>query len=182
MCTTCRHPERARIELLLARGASAKHVGDQFGVHKDAILRHWANGHVPDHVKASLAIKALRPGQELAALVTEESTGLLEHLQRIRAVLYAQFDAAAEVGERESIPPLAAALHQNLKLAATSTGELQKHMPSNVTNILLAPAYLDLRLALLKALRPFPEAAQAVAAAFRKAEAPLIEGRAGVAA
>jgi hypothetical protein len=73
---------------------------------------------------------------------------------------------------------LAGRLHENLSIAARSTGELQKNAPGSVTNILLAPAYLDLRSALLRALRPFPEASRAVAEAFRRVEAPLIEGRA----
>jgi hypothetical protein len=177
-CTVCRHGERARIELLLARGASKRHIGDKFGLGADSVWRHWTNGHVPEHVKASLAIKALKPGAELAKLVTDESIGLLENLQRIRATLYAQFDASAEVGDRQSVGALAGRLHENLSIAARSTGELQKHAPGSVTNILLAPAYLDLRSALLQALRPFPEASRAVAEAFRRVEAPLIEGRA----
>jgi hypothetical protein len=177
-CTVCRHVDRARIELLLARGASKRHVGDKFGLSHDAVWRHWRNGHVPEHVRASLAIKALKPGAELEKLVTDESIGLLENLQRIRATLYGQFDAAADVGDRQSVAMLAARLHENLSIAARSTGELQKHTPGSVVNILMAPAYLDLRSALLQALRPYPEASRAVAEAFRRIEAPVIEGRA----
>jgi hypothetical protein len=175
-CTVCRHADRARIELLLARGASKRHLGEKFGLGPDAVWRHWRNGHVPDHVKASLAIKSLKPGAELEKLVTDESIGLLENLQRIRATLYAQFDASAEVGDRQAVATLAGKLHENLSIAARSTGELQKHAPGNVTNILLAPAYLDLRSALLRTLRQHPEAARAVADAFRRIEAPVIEG------
>jgi hypothetical protein len=181
-CTVCAHDDRARIELLMARGASKRHVGDKFGLSPDAVWRHWRNGHVPEHVRASLAIKALKPGAELEKLVTDESVGLLENLQRIRATLYAQFDAAGEVGDRNAVAMLSARLHENLSLAARSTGELQKHAPGNVVNILMAPAYLDLRAALLRTLRPFPDAARAVAEAFRRVEAPMIEGRAIAAA
>jgi hypothetical protein len=177
-CRVCRHAERARIELLLARGASKRHVGEKFGLHPDSVWRHWANGHVPEHVKATLAVKALKPGAELEKLVTDESIGLLENLQRARAVLWAQFDAAAEVGDRQAVAVLASRIHENLRLAATSTGELQKHAPASVTNIVLSPAYLDLRGALVCALRQYPEAARAVAEAFRRIEAPMLEGRA----
>jgi hypothetical protein len=177
-CRVCRHAERARIELLLARGASKRHVGEKFHLHPDAVWRHWANNHVPEHVKATLAVKALKPGAELEKLVTDESIGLLENLQRARAVLWAQFDAAAEVGDRQAVAVLASRIHENLRLAATSTGELQKHAPASVTNIVLSPAYLDLRGALVRALRQYPEAARAVAEAFRRIEAPMLEGRA----
>jgi hypothetical protein len=175
-CTVCRHADRARIELLLARGASKRHVGDKFGLSHDAVWRHWRNQHVPEHVRAGLAIKALKPGAELEKLVTDESIGLLENLQRIRATLYGQFDAAADVGDRQSVAMLAARLHENLSIAARSTGELQKRMPGSVVNILMAPAYLDLRSALLRALRPYPDASRAVAEAFRRIEAPVVEG------
>ena len=176
-CKTCRSPDRARIELLLARGASKRAIAEKFGLKPDAVWRHWHNGHVSDHVKAALVLKALKPGADLEKLVTDESIGLLENLQRIRATLYGQFDAAAEAGDRHNVGVLAARLHENLRIAATSTGELQKHAPTNVTNILMAPAYLDLRSSLLGALRRFPEAARAVAEVFRRSEAPLIEGR-----
>ena len=174
-CAVCRHPDRARVEM--ARGASKRAVGEKFGVHPDAAWRHWHN-HVPQHVKATLSVQALKPGAELEKLVVDESLGLLQHLQRVRATLYAQFDSAAETGNHQACAMLANQLHRNLQLAATSTGELQKHSPTSVMNVLLAPAYLDLRSGLLRALRAFPEAAAAVAAVFRHAEAPVIDGRA----
>src|SRR5215472_16545033 len=162
-CSVCRSPDRARVELLLARGASRRHVAEKFQLSADAVWRHWRSGHVPEHVKADLAIKALKPGAELEKLVTDESIGLLENLQRIRATLYAQFDANAEVGDRQSVAILAARLHENLSLGARSTGELQKHASGSVVNILMAPAYLDLRAALLGTLRRYPAASRAVA-------------------
>jgi len=172
-CSICKHDDRARIELLLARGASRRHIGERFHCSPDAVWRHWRNGHVAEYVKSQLAIQALKPGETLEKLVQDESIGLLENLQRIRATLYASFDAAAEVGDRQAVSLLAARLHENLRLAATSTGELQKNSPTSVTNIVLSPAYLDLRAALLGALRPFPDAVRAVVAAFQRAEVGL---------
>jgi hypothetical protein len=181
-CSICKHDDRARIELLSARGASRRHIGERFNCSPDAVWRHWRNGHVPEHVKSQLAIHALKPGETLEKLVQDESIGLLENLQRIRGTLYASFDSAAEVGDRQAVSLIAARLHENLRLAATSTGELQKNSPTSVTNIVLSPAYLDLRAALLRALRPYPDAARAVVAAFHRAEAglagPVIEAKA----
>jgi hypothetical protein len=177
-CKVCEHPERARIELLMARGAGQHAIGKKFEVSPDSVWRHWRNGHVAEHVKAKLAGEVLKPGVELAKLVTDESTGLLENLQRIRASLYMVFDAAIEAGERHVVAQIAARLHDNLSLGARSTGELGKHTPGTTASVLLAPAYLDLRSALLKVLRSYPDAARAVAEAFRRAEAPLLEQRA----
>jgi hypothetical protein len=177
-CSICKHPDKARIELLLARGASRRHAAKRFNCSADAVWRHWRNGHVPEHVRSQLAVDSLKPGATLEKLVRDESIGLLENLQRIRGILYSQFDLAAEIGDRQTVALLAARLHENLRMAATSTGELQKHAPTSVNNLLLSPPYLDLRAGLLRALRAFPDAARAVADAFRRAEAPFIEGRA----
>jgi hypothetical protein len=136
-----------------------------------AALAQWPRR---EHVNSQLAIQALKPGKNLEKLGQDESIGLLENLQRIWATFYASFDAAAEVGDRQAVSLLAAGLHENLRLAASSAGELQKNSPTSVTNIVLSPAYLELRAALLQALRPFPDAAQAVVAAFHRAEAGLV--------
>jgi phage terminase large subunit-like protein len=50
-CQVCRHDERWRIELLRAGGASLDSLAEKFGVHRDAIFRHWRD-HVSDEMKA----------------------------------------------------------------------------------------------------------------------------------
>jgi hypothetical protein len=168
-CQICRHPERARLEHLFARGASRNAVGLKFGVSPASVVRHWQR-HVPPHVKGAAMTHALKPGAELEQLVTDESIGLLQHLQRIRQTLYVRFDASAEAGDSGTVAILARALHENLKVAAQKTGELQQHAKTSVTNIVLSTDYLQLRAALLAALRAHPEAARAVAVAFRRVE------------
>jgi hypothetical protein len=169
-CAVCRHAERARIEFLMARGASRHALGAKFSVSPDAVARHWRT-HVPDTVKAAVLARSLKPGVEIEKLIDDENLGLLENLQRIRGVLFQQFDAAAEAGDRPGVAIISARLHDNLRLAATKTGELQAHAPkTSITNVILSPAYLELRGRLLLALRKYPEAAGAVAAAFRGVE------------
>ena len=122
-------------------------------------------------IRAAVLVKALKPGETIEKLVTDENIGLLENLQRIRAILYSQFDAAAETGDRTAVASLATRLHENLRMAATRSGELaQSVKATNVTNVILSPAYLELRYALLTALRRYPEATEAVVAAFRNLE------------
>lgn len=190
-CHVCRHPERAQIELLIARGASRRSVAKRFpDLSQDSIYRHW-NRHVPEHLRAAHKIEALKPGADLEKLVEEENIGLLSHLQRIRASLYHAFDNAAAVGDGHNLAMIASQLHHNLRLAAQKTGELQQHSQTQINNLILAPDYLNLRARLIATLRPFPEAAQAVADAFRAIEevgspspgrqqptSPIIEGRA----
>jgi hypothetical protein len=170
-CMVCIHPERHRIEFLIARGASRKSLGERFDVGQHAVHNHWSK-HVPATVKAAALAKALKPGVEVEKLLDDENAGLLAHLQRIRGVLFDQFDAAAEAGDRHGVSMLSARLHDNLRLGAQKTGELQAHAPkTSITNVVLSPAYLDLRGRLLLALRRYPDAAHAVADAFRAVEA-----------
>lgn len=171
-CRLCAHPERARVEHLLARGASYAGLAKQFGLSAGGISRHWQK-HISDPVKAAKLAKSLKPGIALETLVLDENTGLLEHLQRIRGVLYSQFDAAAEVGDRSAVATLARQLHENLKIGAEKTGELERFQTTNITNILVSPAYLELRAGILTALRRFPEASQAVIGAFRRVESAM---------
>jgi hypothetical protein len=168
-CQICRHPDRARIEHLFARGASRSAVGLKFGVSPGAVVRHWSV-HVPPHVKGAAMTRALKPGIELEKLVQDETIGLLEHLQRIRQTLYTRFDASAEAGDSAAVASLARSLHENLKVSAQKTGELQQHAKTSVTNIVLSADYLQLRALLLQALRRHPEASLAVSTAFRQIE------------
>jgi hypothetical protein len=193
ICQVCRRPDRAEIEMMMAQGASRRLVAKKFGNKPglaDAIYRHWNKCTSPT-VRATRQLAVLKPGapvEQLDQLVTEENIGLLSHLQRVRAGLYVLYDAAVAAGDRHHGPMIAAALHNNLRISAIRTGELQANSPTSVTNIYLSPEYLRLRKRLLAALRPFPEAALAVAAAFEmvedtspslgRAPAPMIEGKA----
>src|ERR1700753_3561426 len=92
-CTICTHVERSRIEHLMAAGASKRSIAERFNVSADAAFRHFKN-HVSPAMKAASVAKALKPGVELEAMLTEESNGLLHHLQNIRGKLYVAFDNA----------------------------------------------------------------------------------------
>jgi hypothetical protein len=178
----CAHPERAIIELAMIRGLSKRAAGRQWpDLTVDKIYDHYRK-HVPEHIKAAHKIEILKPSeavrnlseaevqQELSILTQEESVGLLSHLQRIRASLYVAFDNAAQHNDVFALSRLSAQLHTNLQLAATKTGELQKHQNQTINNLTIAPDYLRLRTNLITALRPFPEAARAVAEIFRQIE------------
>ena len=169
-CTICRHPERSRIEHLMAAGASKRSIAERFAVSSDAAFRHFRN-HVSPAMKAASVAKALKPGVELEALVEEESGALFHHLQNIRGKLYHAFDNAVEVGDRTSTALLAGRLLENLRFLSELTGRLQRYAtPSHVTNISIqtSPQFLSLQARLIQALAPFPEARRAVIQAFRE--------------
>jgi hypothetical protein len=170
-CLVCQHPLRGRIELLMARGAGRVSVSKQFSVSESSIKNHWAK-HTPATIKAAAIGQVLKPGADIEKLLNDEDVGLLEHLQRIRGILFQQFDAAAEAGDRHGVAMLSGRLLETLRLGAQKTGELsQHHGPhTSITNVVLSPAYLELRGRLLMALRKHPEASQAVSEAFRAVE------------
>ncbi len=168
-CTVCRSPNRARIEADMAKGLGKRETATKYKLGEDSIWRHW-HRHVPEAVKAARKVDYLKPGANLEKLLVEEPAGLLESLSLIRAGLLSQFDIALELDDRTGVAGMARELHRNLNLMAQATGELAQHAKSSVTNIILSPSYLALRANLLRALRPFPEAARAVAEALRQAE------------
>ena len=61
-------------------------------------------------------------------------------------------------------------LNENLKITGQLVGELNSRAPRVVNNVLILPQYLELRTSLVRALQPFPEAAQAVAQVLRTIE------------
>jgi len=60
-------------------------------------------------------------------------------------------------------------LHANLELTGKLLGDLGIGSTTNV-NVLVLPAYVEMRVAVVQALAPFPEARQAVAAALHQLE------------
>lgn len=173
-CTVCQHPERARLEHLKARGASFVKLGEMFGLSPSAVRRHWTR-HVSAATKAAELTGLPANDVTIEKLIDEENIGLLQHLQRIRAGLYSLFDAAVEVGDGASAAPLAGKLHENLRLAAQKTGELEQTARTSITNFVVSQPYIELRGDLLTILHHHPEAKAAVLAAFAKAERPLID-------
>jgi hypothetical protein len=161
----------------MAAGTSKRSIAERFNVSADAAWRHFAN-HVSPAMKAASVVKALRPGVELEQMLTEESNGLLHHLQNIRGKLYHAFDASVEAGDRNATAVLAGRLLENLRFLSELTGRLQKYnSPTHITNvnILASPTFLNLQTKLIAALAPYPDARGAVVRAFRELDdaAPL---------
>lgn len=171
----CSHPERTRIELLLAGGAGQSAVGKKYGISKDSLHRHW-HGHVTDERKANLILGPVQRA-ELAARVCEETGSVLDHLKVIRAGLYQQYSAAIEAGDRNSGSLLAGKLHENLRIAARITGELTSsplvqinNSQTNVTALFDSKEFVAFEAALIRVLNRFPEARDAVVFEFEQLE------------
>jgi hypothetical protein len=106
---------------------------------------------------------------DLDRLRDTESQSLLANLVSIRHRLFASLDVAEECGDSNMVCRVTGQLHQNLELTGKLLGDLGiGHSVTN--NVLVLPAYVEMRVQLINALRPFPEAGRAVAAALHQIE------------
>jgi hypothetical protein len=166
--TVSEHPDRARIERDLALGRPLARIAKKYKISIWAAHRHKKR--LPPQLRAALAGHALRPAADLEQLRTEESEGLLGHLAAQRARLLISQDAAIEGEQFGLVAQLSNSIHRNLELVGKYLGEFAQHSVTTTVQLLIQPEYLDLRAALLRALQPYPEARQALAAALHQVE------------
>jgi hypothetical protein len=172
ICQVCKHPERWRVELLKAGGASLDSLAAKFNLHRDAIHRHWLN-HVTPEMKASFLAGPLQL-EELAQKAAAEGLSVLDHLHAIRVVLFSHLTTATEAGDGNLAANVAGRLTHTLETIARISGELGAlatnttfNITNNQTILTQHPAFMRMQASLLNALAPFPEARAAVVAALR---------------
>jgi hypothetical protein len=161
-----RHEQRSQIERDLALGVPLRRLEKKYGVSVSALHRHKKK--LPPQYKNALLGEALKRGVDLEKLRTEESEGLLVGLAAQRAKLLLAQDAALEAEQFQLATHISAQIHRNLELVGKYLGEFAHQVTS--VSVLVSPAYLELRSALLKALQPYPDARRAVADALHKIE------------
>lgn len=160
-CAICNHREHAAIDLALARGVSVCAIARRYKVSTDSCYRH-SNHHLPPQLRAKLIAGPSIEGVDLDRLRDVESQSLLSHLVNLRNRLFASLDVAEECGDSAGVARFAAQLHSNFELVAKLLGDLATGS-TNITNILVAPQYVQMRVELVRALQPYPEARLAVA-------------------
>jgi transposase-like protein len=166
-CLCCSHRESAAIDLALARGVAVSALARRYDISTDAIYRH-RKAHLSPQLRAKL-VAGPDIEIDLDKLRDSESQSLLANLVAIRHRLFASLDIAEEYGDSNMICRVTGQLHQNLELTGKLLGDLGiGHSVTN--NVLVMPAYVELRMELINALRPFPEAGRAVADALHQIE------------
>jgi hypothetical protein len=173
-CQVCKHDERWRIELLRAGGASLDSLAAKFGLHRDAIHRHWRD-HVSDQAKAGY----LCGPAELATLAERaaiEGDSVLDYLRLCRTVLTGQLAAMTEAGDGRGAAYVAGQLTRTLEAIGRVTGEIGELARSTIKingNIAIvnSPEFARVQAIMLRALAPFPDARGAVVSALRSMDA-----------
>ncbi len=172
-CSACTHGERGAIDASLCRGTSYRILAKRYGLSIAALGRH-RRSHLPERLRDKLGALALVGPTEISldALRRDESEGLLSHLVNQRARLYSILGEAEEE-DFKAAAAIHARLTANLELTAKLLDQIGGHSTTIQNNLIVAPEYLALRAALLKALAPpeFRAARQAVSAALRDCEA-----------
>jgi hypothetical protein len=173
-CSICNHERRHGIEVALTYGMTYNDVARRFGCSPDAAARH-ARKHLTPQMRAAI-LYARKPSEiDLEALERSEAEGILTALIAHRARHQQYIDAALEHGDIARAINADRGVIANLELTAKLLGQLVQHHQVTHANILISADYLQLRGAIVRALRPFPEAARAVSAALADLETAAAE-------
>lgn len=168
-CSVCRSPQRHLIDPALVHGVAATTLANKFRLSHDAITRHAAN-HLTPTQRAAL-LTASEPSKiDLERLRRSESEGLLASLLAQRARLQQVIEMAVAAGDLAAATSAEKAMTQSLSLTARLLGQLVSISEHRSTHLLTSADYVRMRHALTAALRPFPEAARAVAQALARLE------------
>jgi hypothetical protein len=165
-CAVCCHAQRPAIDLAIASGLSKRAIGEKYGLHPDSVWRH-GRSHLSPEMKAALALRLLKKEGDTRQVLLEEGANVAQAIAAVRAPLFSRFLVACDTGDDRAVAALAGRLHEGLALTAKLTGELVPHAGVSITNVVLHPDYQRLRSELLRILGRFPDAREAVAAAFR---------------
>lgn len=169
-CTICVHDDCAIMNLALVKGAPVDAIAKRFpGCSSHALRRHYKN-HLPQSVRERLAVQGLAgivgKGISAANVVEGENALLLPQLIAIKTSLMGAIAAA----EREPqggflMSSLVGRLTRLLALESQLLGRISSGSTTNVTNYIQSDSFIRIQSALIRALRPYPEAARAVSAA-----------------
>ena len=165
-CVTCTHPKRYEIEKGLVEGVPYRILTEKYGPSSASLSRH-RNEHLPAHLaKAHEADKAKRvtklEGHQAAR--TEQSTQqALDVVQQLRAINSACLEVLQKSrtdGKHALSLKAVDRIHRQIELQAKLLGELQEQGPQ--VNVLVAPEWQEIKVHVLQALAPHPEARSAI--------------------
>lgn len=112
---------------------------------------------------------------DLEQLERQESEGLLASLVAQRARLQMLSEMAFEAGELHAATTIERAITASLELTSKLLGMIVQRTDIRSTSILISADYLQLRQAIITALKPYPEASTAVAVALGRLEVAVAE-------
>jgi len=156
-CTVCCHADAPSIDQMLVNRRPFRNIAQQTGVSVWALLRHH-DDHLPETLtKAKAAEEAAR------------ADDLLTQLRALRSKAMALLLAAEKSGDFRT----ALAGIREARGCIELLLEVEQRISRQPTvNLLISPEWVTARSVLIEALRPYPQARSAVAAALVRLEAP----------
>jgi hypothetical protein len=157
-CTACSHPQRPEIDRALVDGITYRTIADRFGLSETALKRHRGE-HLPGHVaKAHEAAKVA------------DADDLLQQLKALRNKAIAILQKAETAGDYRTALMGIREARGCIEVLMEVEGELDRR---GVVNITVSADWVEIRSAILVALHPYPDAAQAVAGRLQTLEGGL---------
>lgn len=160
-CSICNHPHRAEIERALVAGEPLRDIARRCPgsrpVSRSALHRHRKE-HLPAHLLKAVEQEDVSQAIDVVRQLKAINVACLEILQKSRA------DGAHSISLRA-----VDRIQRQIELQAKLLGELQETGPQ--VNVLVAPEWHEVRVAVLQALTPYPEARSAVARVLTDARA-----------
>ncbi|MEY9184895.1 hypothetical protein [Bradyrhizobium sp. USDA 313] len=178
-CGACDHPDRWRLELLRAGGASLDSLAEKFSLSRDCIHRHWTR-HVTDDAKASYLAGPAQM-EQLHAKAAAEGDSVLDYFRIVRTALMSSLTACSEAGDARGVALVSGQLIATLEKIGKVTGEIATiaqgtiNIQNNVA-IVNSPQFAKVQAAILRALAPHGAARAAVVAALHELDAEPAEG------
>lgn len=167
------HPRRAEIEVAIGRGVPLRKIGAQFGVSIQVLKRHKAKmKRDTPHALVAMAAQGwgVKP-EELERLRVETSEGWLNQVRAHHSKCVAAFDRLLEAGNETIAMQASAQVLKSLAMLGQAVGEIAQHSTQVTNNFVLSPEFWRIRTALMRELRPYPEAHAAVQRALREVAA-----------
>jgi AraC-like DNA-binding protein len=147
-CTICSHSKCAEIDRALVDGATYRTIADRFGLSETALKRHKKE-HLPSHVARA------RDAEQVA-----DADDLLQQIRALRNKAISILQKAESAGDYRTALMGIREARGCVETLMEVEGELDRR---GVVNIAISADWVQIRTELLVALRPYPEAAQAVA-------------------
>ena len=175
-CTVCSHPKREEIDKgLVAGDVGLRKLAKLYGASVAAIWRHQQN-HLPGTLARGLAsLRVGESGDPAAQRIAEHHVAVeakkdahgIDTLAQLRAINGACLEVlrnARSQGKSEVLLRAVDRIARQIELQAKLLGMIEN---ATVVNLAIAPEWQGLRQRILDALRPYPEAQQAVALSLR---------------
>jgi hypothetical protein len=157
-CSVCISPQRAEIEKALVAGEALRDIAGRCPISRSALHRHKRD-HLPAHLAKAHEEESIGQAIDVVRQLKAINSACLEVLQKSRA------DGKHSISLRA-----VDRIHRQIELQAKLLGELQDGGGPQV-NVLIAPEWQEVRVVVLQALAPYPEARAAVAEVLTDARA-----------